>query len=144
VRLLKLDISREATKYLIVGAGGYILDAGLFNLLSILAIINDSADQPILFKGLSSVLGVTFTYVANSRWTFRSRQGRPEGIKRIAMYALVNVVGIGIILGSLGVSRYLLGFDSLFADNVSANVIGTGLALVFRFLANRYWVFLKS
>ena len=143
MRLLKLDISREATKYLIVGAGGYILDAGLFNLLSILAIINESADQPILFKGLSSVLGVTFTYVANSRWTFRRRQGRPEGIKRIAMYALVNIVGIGIILSSLGVSRYLLGFESLLADNISANLVGTGLALVFRFLANRFWVFPK-
>ena len=141
---MKLDISHEATKYLIVGAGGYILDAGLFNLLSILAALSQDSSQPLLFKGISSVLGVTFTYIANSRWTFRKRQGRSEGVKRISMYAIVNLVGIGIILGSLGLSRYVLGFESLLADNISANVIGTGLAMVFRFLANRHWVFLKA
>jgi putative flippase GtrA len=141
VRLLKLDISREATKYLIVGAGGYVLDAGLFNLLSIFAILNGDDSQPLLFKGISSVVGITFTYLGNSRWTFRHRQGSSEGLGRITRYAIINAIGIGLILGSLGFSRYVLGFDSLIADNVSANLIGTGIALVFRFLANRYWVF---
>ena len=141
MRFFKLDISREASKYLIVGAGGYLLDTGLFNLLSILTNIYGGDSQPLLFKGLSSILGVTFTYLGNSRWTFRYRQGRSEGPGRITRYVIVNLIGIGLILGSLGFSRYVLGFDSLLADNISANLIGTGLALIFRFLANRYWVF---
>ena len=144
MRLLKLDISKEATKYLIVGAGGYVIDTSLFNLLSLFATFGAQGSEPILYKTMSSVVGITFTYIANSRWTFKKRQGRPEGLGRILRYAAVNAVGLGIILSSLYVSRYVLGFESLLADNISANIVGTGLALVFRFLANRHWVFLRG
>ena len=34
-----------------------------------------------------------------------------------------------------------LGFTSLLADNISANVVGLVLGTAFRFLMYRYWVF---
>jgi putative flippase GtrA len=41
----------------------------------------------------------------------------------------------------MALSRYALGLDGVVADNVSGNIIGVGLALVFRFWAYRRWVF---
>jgi putative flippase GtrA len=53
----------------------------------------------------------------------------------------VNIDGLLLILLTLGISHYVLGFQSLLADNISGNIIGVGFATVFRFIANRYWVF---
>lgn len=64
-------------------------------------------------------------------------------MSRILRYAAVNVVGLSITILALFVSRNILGFDTLLADNISANVVGVGLALIFRFFANRKWVFIE-
>lgn len=138
---LKQPLGREASKYLVVGAGGYVLDVGIFNLLAFARILGLSQVEPITAKVISFAVAVSFTYLANSRWTFRERQGRPEGINRISRYTLVNLVGLGVTILPLYVSRYVLGFESLLADNIAANLIGVFLALVFRFFANRAFVF---
>lgn len=143
VKLLKAELSREAIKYLFVGAAGYVIDTSLFNYFSLFVDFGAGEANPIVNKTISAVVAITFTYLANSRWTFRRRKGRPEGVKRVLLYGAVNAAGLGLTLLPLAISRYLLGFDSLLADNISANIIGTGLALVFRFVANRLWVFPK-
>ena len=51
---------------------------------------------------------------------------------------------MGIGLGCLWVSHYGMGFTSVLADNISANVVGLGLGAVFRFSLYRYWVFSPS
>lgn len=141
--LLKRDLGREALKYLFVGAGGYVIDVGVFNVLSIASAQGQLYLDPYSIKAISFTLAVTFTYVVNSRWTFRKRNARSEGFSRILRYFLVNVVGLLITLIPLYVSRNILGFTSLLADNISANVVGVGLAVVFRFTASRLWVFAK-
>jgi putative flippase GtrA len=140
---MKRDISKEAMRYMAVGSIGFAIDTGLFNILSVFIDLGFGEYNPLANKAVSSILAITFTYIGNSRWTFKARTGRPEGVGRVARYGVVNAIGFGIGLASLGFSRYVLGFESLLADNISANVIGVGLALVFRFLANRYWVFTK-
>ena len=137
------DLRQEAFKYLVVGAGGFVIDVGLFNLLSISSSQGPLNLDPFSIKAISFTLAVTFTYVVNSRWTFHKRNARPEGVSRIFRYSLVNVFGLLITLIPLYVSRNVLGFTSLLADNISANVIGVGLAVLFRFTASRLWVFAK-
>ena len=132
---------KEARGYTAVGAIGYILDVGLFNLLSITMGGLNFEYGPLIFKSASTVLAVAFTYILNSRWTFAHRAGREGGFKRVFLYAAVNVIGLSLILVSLFTSRYILGFDSLLADNISGNIIGVGMAFVFRFFMNRKWVF---
>ncbi len=48
---------------------------------------------------------------------------------------------MGIALGCLWFTHYALGFDSIIADNISANVIGLALGTIFRFWSYRKWVF---
>jgi putative flippase GtrA len=141
--LFNQDLRQEAFKYLVVGAGGFVIDVGLFNLLSISSSQGPLNPDPFSIKAISFTLAVTFTYVVNSRWTFHKRNARPEGVSRIFRYSLVNVFGLLITLIPLYVSRNVLGFTSLLADNISANVIGVGLAVLFRFTASRLWVFAK-
>ena len=141
---MKQPLSQEAAKYLVVGSGGYVLDVGIFNALSVARIEGLIELSPVWAKVISVIVAVIFTYIANSRWTFSKRTGRPEGLGRIFRYAVVNTIGLILTIIPLYVSRYVLGFDSLLADNISANILGVGLALVFRFIANRVWVFTAS
>jgi putative flippase GtrA len=144
VKLFSKPLGAEAIKYLVVGAGGYLIDVGIFNLISLSRLSGALEIGPISAKVISFLVAVTFTYIANSRWTFNQRTGRPEGLNRISRYAAVNVVGLVITVLPLYISRYVLGLDSLLADNISANLIGVVLALIFRFFANRSFVFSKA
>ena len=60
-----------------------------------------------------------------------------EGVE----FALVSIGGMLIGLFCLWVSRYVLGFDNLLADNIAGNVIGLGLGTLFRFTLYKLWVF---
>jgi putative flippase GtrA len=137
-----MQIYKEARRYLTVGAGGFVIDVGLFNLLSVL--LGDAAFPfaPIFYKVLSSGIAITFTYLVNSRWTFSERTGREPGPVRAWLYLLVNLIGLVITVTPLYLSRYVFGFESLIADNIAANVVGVGLAFLFRFTMSRKWVFL--
>lgn len=144
MRFFSREVSHEGVKYLIVGAGGYVADVGLFNLLSLARAQGQIDIDPLVIKTISFLLAVTLTYVLNGRWTFRLRNFRPEGAARILRYSLVSVLGLVITLTPLYISRNVLGLTSLVADNISANVIGVGMAMLFRFTASRLWVFQKA
>lgn len=134
-------MATEAFRFLIVGAIGYVIDVLIFNILMIVPNLSNGLGGPLLPKAFATLVAISFTYWANSSWTFKSRNGKSKSIRQFGQYFLVNIVGLLIILFSLTISHYVLGFQSLLADNISANIIGVGLATVFRFLANRYWVF---
>jgi len=141
---LRRQLEVEARRFLVVGGMGFGIDVVIFNLWSIVGASWGVPGWPIVSKTFSTVIAVSFTYVANSRWTFKERRGRPEGFNRVGLYVFVNIIGWLIIISSLSVSRYVLGFDTLLADNISANIIGVGLATLFRFWANRKWVFITG
>ena len=61
--------------------------------------------------------------------------------RELAMFFLLNGIAMGIAIGCLYISHYVLGFTSALADNLSANVIGLGLGTMFRFWSYRKWVF---
>jgi putative flippase GtrA len=60
---------------------------------------------------------------------------------QLAIFVLVNIVGLSIGLICLYTSREILGYTTPLADNISANFVGLILGTTFRFLASRKWVF---
>jgi hypothetical protein len=46
-----------------------------------------------------------------------------------------------IALSCLGISHYVLGYESALADNISANFVGLILGTIFRFWGYHNWVF---
>ncbi len=127
---------RELAKFGIVGAVAYIVDITTFN-----ALRHDvMAERPLTAKVISTVLATTVAFVGNRQWTFRHRARQDLRREYILFFAL-NAVALAIALSCLGVSHYLLGFDSALADNISANVVGMLLGTVFRFWTYRKFVF---
>lgn len=134
-------LAKEAGKYLIVGAGGYVIDVLIFNALILPPWMIEPFREPVTAKTISTVIAIIFTYAINQRWTFKNRTARKPGVIQFILFSVVNVLGLLISVGCLGFSHYVLGFDSALADNVSANFFGVGLATIFRFFASRSFVF---
>lgn len=135
---------RELVKFALVGGTTYVVDITLFTLLKTTVL----EPKPVTAKIVAVLVATIVSYVLNREWSFRTRGGR-ERHHEAALFFLV--CGIGLVLNAipLWISRYVLDWQvpevSLLAqeaaDFASANVIGTLLAMIFRWWAFRRYVF---
>lgn len=133
----------ELAKFGTVGALVFVLDLALYNLL-VFGLPGGGPgplhEWPLWGKTVSVAVATVCSWLGNRLWTFRHRHS--EGVpQEFALFLFFNAVGLGIALGCLAFSRYLLGLDSQLADNISGNGIGLVLGTLFRFWAYRTFVF---
>ncbi|GAA3843293.1 GtrA family protein [Saccharothrix violaceirubra] len=135
---------RELLKFAVVGGICFVIDTVIFFVLKTTVL----ADKPVTAKIIATLVATIVSYVLNREWSFKTRGGR-EKHHEAALFFLVN--GIGIVLNSvpLWVSRYLLHLQEPhisrwgeeIADFVSAQIVGTLVAMVFRWYGYKKWVF---
>lgn len=133
-------LTSEASKYLLIGGIGYLIDAGLFNIF-IHTFDQESPWLSLEAKFASAFLAIVFTFFGNKYFTFNLRKSDRHYSIEVLLFIAINLLGMGINIATLWFSHYVLGFTSLLADNISGNLIGTGLATAFRFYATRTFVF---
>jgi putative flippase GtrA len=130
---------REIGKFGIVGGICYLVDFAISNVLwSVMG-------EPLVPKVISTVIAATLAFVGNRFWTWRHRE-RSGLAREYPLYFGVNLVGLGIGVLCLQLSHNWLGsywpvLTTRLADNISGNVVGIGLASLFRFWAYRRFVF---
>ena len=135
---------RELAKFLVVGGTSYIVDVGLFSLLSHSVL----SQKVVTAKAISVLVATIVSYVLNREWSFSGRGGR-EKHHEAMLFFLVNGIALGLNLVPLALSQYVFGFNASnyapltvsIANFVSANIIGTIVGMAFRFWAYRKWVF---
>lgn len=132
-------------KFLIVGGVVFGLDALLYNLL----VFWHPSDgwghglmhsNPLTAKLLTIAAASCLTYLGNRLWTFGDRP-RPDTARSIMLFVLINVIAAGLQLACLGFSRYVLGLDSVLADNISGTIIGQVVSTSFRYITYGRFVF---
>ncbi len=129
----------ELGKFFGVGLMAYLVAVGGFNLLVHL----DSAplkSKPLTASILSGALSILVAYFGNRHWTWKERQ-RSGASREITLFFIINLISLSFTIICLAISRYILGFDSAVADNISANIIGVGIGTLFRFWSYRTIVF---
>jgi putative flippase GtrA len=117
----------------------YLVAVGGFNLLVHL----DSAplkSKPLTASILSGALSILVAYFGNRHWTWKERQ-RSGASREITLFFIINLISLSFTVICLAISRYILGFNSAVADNISANIIGVGIGTLFRFWSYRTIVF---
>ena len=132
----------ELMKFGTVGGIAYIVNIVLFNLLVHFP-FSPLDDRPVTGSLIAGTVSILLAYFGNRFWTWKERPLRAMS-REITLFFIINGIGIGIASGVLYISRYVLGFESAFADNIAANVIGVGIGTIFRFLSYRVWVFPKT
>ena len=132
-------LRREFGKFFSVGALGYVVGVGGFNLL----VHTQNApfkDKPLTGSILSGVASILIAYVGNRHWTWKDRK-RSGARRAVTLFFIINAITLTFGVICLAISRYVLNLDSALADNISANVIGVGLGTIFRFWSYRTIVF---
>jgi putative flippase GtrA len=137
-------VYREMLKFGAVGLVAFVVDVGLFNLLTS-DLWFGSGSPPLdghekLAKVVSASTATVVAWLGNRYWSFRHRRQSSRG-REFLTFVFLNVVATGIAVLCLAISHDLLGFTSRLADNLSGNVIGIGLGTLFRFWAYRTFVF---
>ena len=130
---------REASKFGIVGGTSFAIDLVIFNVLL------QQGFEPLVAKTIGTTIATTVAFLGNRFWTWRHREHSHMG-KQYGMFFFLNAVGLGIGLSCLAISHYGLGqvwpaLQSQLADNISGQIIGTGIGTLFRFWSYRRFVF---
>ena len=133
---------REVLSFLSVGGVAYLVDVGLSNLLlfGFLGIPALLVASPVKAKIVSTIVSMAVAWVGNRFLTYGQRDSG-SALSGMWKFVVVNLIGMVIVVAPLGVSWYLLGLHDPLSYNISTNVVGIGLAMVFRFWAYRTWVF---
>jgi putative flippase GtrA len=129
-----------AIKFGVVGALGFALDVGVFNLLRVGALGTDQWwSTAIGAKVVSSSLAIIFNWLGNRFWTFRHER-HTHIAREFVEFVIASLIGMGVSIACLWFTHYVLNFTTLLADNISGNISGLGLGAVVRFVLYRYWV----
>ncbi len=124
-----------------VGLVGLVVDIALFNLLRATVLSPEEvAAGPIIAKIVSTSVAIVVNWIGSRYWAFRLEHRRPP-LREAVEFVLVSIGGLIIAVACLAVSRELLGFTSVLADNIASNVVGLALGGLFRFALYRWWVF---
>ena len=132
--------SIRLSKYGMVGLIGFVVDVGGFNLLRFAGGEGPLYDMPLAAKAISTGLAILVAWLGHRYWTFHERR-RSAAHREFVVFVVVSLIGMAISLAPLAVSHHLLGLRSPLADNISANIIGLGLATAFRYWAMHTRVF---
>ncbi len=146
--ILKNPLERTRfLKFVAVGAFGFLVDFGIFNLLSTLLHVN-----PVVAQVISFCMAVASNFIWNRYWTYPESRSKPLG-HQISQFALVNLAGLLIrtpifallepFLGSefqvLHAAKY--GLNPNFLGHNIALAIVVGIVMLWNFFVNRYWTY---
>ena len=90
----------------------------------------------VLASACGFVVGALVNYLLNYRYTFRSKRRHHEAISKFFTVALVGL-GLNTLIMSLAIGI-------LFLHYLLAQVIATGLVLIWNFSGNRWWTFREA
>ena len=135
---------RELVKFALVGGTTFVVDTAVFLVLKTTVL----SPKPVTAKIVAVLVATIVGYVLNREWSFRTRGGR-ERHHEAALYFAISGVGMVINAAPLWISRYALDLQvpdvsrvtMEIADFTSAQIIGTLLAMLFRWWAFRRYVF---
>ncbi|WP_327680608.1 GtrA family protein [Kitasatospora sp. NBC_00458] len=134
---------RRLVKFLLVGSCCFALSVVINYSLRLTLL----AHKPVVALTVATVVATTVSYVLNRRWAFRANGRQREAL----LYLVVSVAAVCVNDLPLIVSRYVLNlrepwispFAQELADFLSGMVLGTFVAMLFRFWAMQRWVFTR-
>ena len=118
-----------AGRFLVVGCLGFLVDAGVMEL-----VIGLTGLSPLWARSISFPIALSLTWALNRSWTFP--EGRARGVKsQYAIYLAVQLTGLAI---NYGIFAALLGYHPYWEEHpVLALAIGAGAAMVFTFVLSK-------
>lgn len=148
VRSLLPPRYREFAKYITVGATAWVIDAAIYTALIGTVMPNES----VWAKVISMLISTVYSYILNRQWSFNTRGGRRLR-SEATLFFIFNGLAFLINLVPLVLTHYIFGIrvaggyprlTVTLVDWVMANIVGTFIAMIFRYWSYRKFVFPKK
>ncbi|KRF18826.1 hypothetical protein ASG90_02715 [Nocardioides sp. Soil797] len=133
----------ETLRFLAVGGVATFVAFVIFNFLVHGFYVTDNPwmnAQPTIAYVFANTVGMVISYRGTRSWAFKNRETAHADGGRSA-YVVINLATMTLPIACLWISRNLLDYDSAFADNIAANVVGLGLGMAARFYLFRQVIF---
>jgi putative flippase GtrA len=135
---------REMLKFAFVGGICFLITVAVNYGLKLTVL----GDKPVTAQAIAVIVATIVSYVLNREWAFRTRGGR-ERAHEAALFFLISGMGVVLNTAPLWISRYALDLQvpnvdrvaQELADFASGMIVGTLVAMVFRWWAFKKWVF---
>ncbi|RLK58314.1 GtrA family protein [Actinokineospora cianjurensis] len=135
---------RELLKFAAVGSVAYVVDNGTWYLLKLTVL----EPKPVAAKAIGVILATIVSYVLNREWSFDTRGGR-ERHHEAALFFAISGASLFFYTAPLYVSRYVFDLEQPHVSAVSqevadflfGSIVGTVIAMLFRWWAFKKWVF---
>lgn len=124
---------KEIAAFGFVGAIGFVVDLGLFNLFF--------DNGQIVAKTISTTVATVVTYVGNRYWSF-SHRARSKLSREAGFFFLINLIALLGALVVIGIFSYPLHFKHHLLVMNLVNLFTIAMGTVFRFWAYKRFVFL--
>lgn len=139
LKLIWQSHGREVLQFLSVGGAAFVINSAVtWTLMH--SIFEDGHGKAKVAAGIVATL---FSWVANRLWTFKEKRTGNKWREAVE-FAIVNAIGIGVELGCVLFSFYVLQLTSPTASFISGTIIGTILGTIVRYFLYKFWVFSKS
>mgnify|MGYP001243262011 FL=1 len=119
---------RQFVRFAGVGCCSAIGHYGLLILL-----VQAFGSEEVLASSAGALLGALINYTLNYHFTFQSQKDHRESVLKFAAVALV---GLGLNTLFMWIGVHVLHWHYL-----PAQIVTTGLVLIWSFLGNRFWTF---
>lgn len=130
-------------RFLAVGAMGFVVDFGVYNLLTFLGFL------PLLAQAISFGAALMSNFIWNRYWTYPDSRTKRKRVQ-LTQFFVVSTVGLAIRTPIFAGAHYLLvlGMERFFhlplletlANNL-ALATGVGVVMFWNFFINRYWTY---
>jgi putative flippase GtrA len=130
----------QLIKFGAVGAVGFGVNLVVFNVM-LLIVLRNVQHATIYSTIIATVIAILTNWIGNRYWAFSGQRQQNAAREGVEFFVVSLATGTGIPLLCIWVSHYLLGLANPVADNISANVVGLALGMLFRFALYRWWVF---
>jgi putative flippase GtrA len=135
---------RELLKFALVGGFCFLITLTVNYGLKLTVL----SDKPVTAQAVAVIIATIVSYILNREWAFRTRGGR-ERHHEAALFFLISGIGVFLNTLPLWVSRYGLALEvphvsrltQELADFASGMIVGTLVAMLFRWWAFKKWVF---
>lgn len=99
----------------------------------LIVLVRFASSEPVVASTIGFAISAVLNYLANRRFTFRSRARHGDAVPRFVLVALVGLLINASILAVL--------HDAMGLHYLVAQVAATGATLMWNFWFNRIWTF---
>lgn len=149
---MKIKISLiQFSKFFFVGVLNTAVDLGVLNLLLFLSDSSEKTDLFTVFKAISFIVAVSFSYLCNKYFVFNDKKtgtAKPNFRKEGERFFMVSAVGFLLNVSISSISFYFLtracGSQlSLYMLTSVSVLLGSAATLFWNYFGYKLWVFRK-